>query len=176
MRAHILLFLLACTACNRAPQPDGGASGADQTDVGRALDQQAMAAGILPDAKDINFAGRYEVRSELGTDKFCAVRDGTNRFQIGMLATFGPDSKCEGQGTAETDGETIHIRLSGEGNCAFDATFDGSELRFPGSVVDGCAAYCSPRASMSGTHYFMVEQGDDKAKRTLGREIERLCP
>lgn len=173
-RAVILILMLLSSGCDRSTSTAGQASDS-QTDVGNALDQQAMVAGILPDSKNVSFAGRYEVRSELGTDKFCAVNDGADQFRIGLLATFGPESKCEGQGTAAIADENVHLRLSGKGDCAFDATFDGSELRFPGKIPDGCAAYCSPRASMSGTHYFLVEQGDDKARRTLGRDIEKLC-
>ena len=52
---------------------------------------------------------------------------------------------------------------------------DGIVLRFPGSVPEGCASYCSRNASMSGTRYYFVDPGAEAAKRTLGREIERLC-
>ena len=144
-------------------------------DVGSALDQQAIAAGILPDPRNLEFAGRFETRSELGTDKFCAVGNGDGRFLIGMLAVFGPESKCEGTGSATVEGGKVEITLTSKDRCRFDAQYDGVELRFPGLVERGCASYCSDRASMSGTHYFMVQHGDEAARRTLGRDIERLC-
>lgn len=146
-----------------------------KSDVGAALDQQAIAMGILPDPDNIDLAGRYETRSDLGTDKFCAVGQGKDSFDIGVLAVFGPDSKCEGQGTAVVKGDNVEISLKGAGSCNFAANFDGIEISFPGSLEKGCDNYCSPRASLSGTSYFMVEQGNDKARRALGRDIELLC-
>ncbi len=145
-------------------------------DVGSELDKAAIAAGIMPDPDQVEFAGRFETRSELGADKFCAVSSGAKQFDVGFIAVSGSESKCEGRGTATVNGDKVRISLGGKGNCAFDARYDGLELRFPGSVESGCASYCSPRASLSGTHYFMVQPGDTAARNTLGRDIERLCP
>ena len=148
---------------------------APATEASRALDEQAIAKGLLPDPEGRALAGRFETRSDLGVDKFCAVGD-DGRFDIGMLAVFGPDSKCEAQGRAEFADEKVRITLNGKESCSFDAEFDGIQLRFPGSVPAGCASYCSPRASMSGTAYYFTEPGNVSARRTLGRDIERLCP
>lgn len=167
----VVMCLALLAACGEnAPSVLGGGN-----DVGSQLDQAAIEAGIMPDPDEIEFAGRYETRSELGTDKFCAVGNGTKQFNIGFLSVSGPESKCEASGTATVDGEKVKITLSGDGNCTFEARYDGIELRFPGAVDAGCDAYCTPRASFSGTHYFMIQPGDDAARGTLGREIERLC-
>ncbi len=166
-----LLVLVALSGCDgKAPAVTGNA-----TDAGSALDQQAIDAGILPDPDNLEFSGRFETRSDLGTDKFCAVSEGTAEFRIGVLAVSGAESKCEGRGTAKVDGGKVRISLKGKGACEFDAQYDGVELRFPGSIDDGCATYCTARASLSGTHYFMVQNGDEPARRTLGRDIEKLC-
>lgn len=149
--------------------------GGNDSVAGAALDEQAIAVGIIPDPDRAEFAGRYETRSDLGIDKFCAVKNGTNSYDVGFLAVFGPESKCEGKGQAIVEGESVQVRLSGAGPCTFTARYDGIELRFPGAVEEGCARYCSERASLSGTHYFMVESGDGAARKTLGRKIERLC-
>lgn len=149
--------------------------GGNDSEAGAALDRQAIAAGILPDPDKTEFAGRYETRSDLGIDKFCAVKNGTNAYDVGFLAVFGPESKCEGTGRATVEGDAVQVRLSGGGPCNFTARYDGIELRFSGVVEEGCARYCSERASLSGTHYFMVESGDAAARKTLGRDIERLC-
>jgi hypothetical protein len=174
MRAYpfLLPILGLLSACGSAKLPEslGG-----ESDAGKALDARAIEAGILPDTANRVIAGRYETRSDLGTDKFCAVKNGSGQFRIGVLAVFGPESKCEAQGSARTSGDKITIALSGKETCSFDAEFDGIELRFPGAMQQGCASYCSPRASFSGTSYFMVEQGDDNARRALGRDIEKLC-
>jgi hypothetical protein len=166
--AAVLCLLAGCG--DNAPTIVGSG-----TDAGSALDKQAIASGIMPDPAGVEFAGRYETRSEIGTDKFCAIGRGSKQFDIGFLAAYGPESKCEGQGTAVVDGEKVRVTLTGKGRCTFDAHYDGIELRFPGAVESGCASYCSPRASMSGTHYFMIQQGDTAARTTLGREIARLC-
>lgn len=162
-----LALLAACG--DNAPIVGGG------NDVGSALDEQAIEAGIIPDPEEIEFAGRFETRSELGTDKFCAVESGAD-FDIGFMSNSGPDSKCEGRGTATVEGDKVRVVLSGKGACAFEARYDGIELRFPGALEEGCASYCTPRASFSATHYFLIQPGDEAARGTLGREIERLCP
>jgi hypothetical protein len=170
MRTVTLIGLLALAACG-----DNEERRAPQTDASRSLDEQAMARGLLPNPDGRSLAGRYETRSELGIDKFCAVGEG-GEYTIGLLAVFGPESKCEAQGSAEFASEKVQISLRGKDNCSFEAEFDGIQLRFPGSVPKGCASYCSPRASISGTAYFFTEPGNASARRTLGRDIERLCP
>ncbi len=171
-RAAILLSWAVLAACGEnAPSVLAGGENA-----GSALDEAAIDAGIIPDPDEVEFAGRFETRSDLGTDKFCAVANGPKQFNIGFLAVFGPESKCEGRGTAIVNGETVRVTLAGNGDCAFDARYDGIELRFPGAVESGCASYCSDRASLSGTHYFIIQPGDAAARNTLGRQIERLCP
>jgi hypothetical protein len=171
---RILLSLLAFTALSacdgRAPSILGGGS-----DAGAALDERAIEAGILPDPDNLEFAGRFETRSDLGTDKFCSVSNGARQFDVGVLAVFGPESKCEGKGSATITGDKVRVTLKGKDACQFDAQYDGVELRFPGAIEPGCASYCSDRASLSGTHYFMVQPGDEPARKTLGRDIARLC-
>jgi hypothetical protein len=171
---RVLLPILALAALSGC---DGKAPGVlgSVDDTGSALDQQAIVAGILPDPENLEFAGRFETRSELGIDKFCAISTGGGRFTIGVLAVFGPESKCEGTGSARINGGKVQITLNSKDSCRFDAQYDGVELRFPGSIERGCASYCSDRASISGSHYFIIQHGDEPARRTLGRDIERLC-
>jgi hypothetical protein len=166
----LIAGLVALAGCGeRAPDGPGSNS------AGGALDQAAIEAGIMPDPDEVDLAGRFEMRSELGTDKFCAVASGGD-FDIGFLSNSGPDSKCEGRGTATMAGDKVRITLSGEGSCSFEASYDGIEIRFPGALDKGCDSYCTPRASFSGTHYFVVQPGDAAARATLGRAIARLCP
>jgi hypothetical protein len=171
VRAAPLLPLLALLAgCDaKSPLPQIGSN-----DAGDELDQLAIEKGLLPDPESLALEGRYETRSELGTDKFCAVAEG-DRYRVGFLSVYGPESKCEGQGTAEQDGDVVRVTLNGKGECAFEASYDGIVLRFPGTVPEGCAAYCSRNANMSGTRYYFVDPGAQAARKTLGRDIERLC-
>jgi hypothetical protein len=169
-RAALLLLALLAGCGEGAKLPGVGSS-----DSGDALDQQAIEKGLLPDPDNLAFAGRFETRSELGTDKFCATGNGGRNHDVGYLAVFGPESKCEGQGTATIDGNKVNIRLTSQEQCSFDAEYDGIVLRFPGSVPKACASYCSRNANMSGTRYYFVDPGNKAAQATLGRDIERLC-
>lgn len=163
--------MLLLTGCGKSDLK----SDRDQNSAGAALDKLAIEKGVIPDPKGLSLEGRFEAQSEIGTDKFCAVSDGSANYRVGFLSVYGPESKCEGQGSASQEGDAIRITLAGKGSCSFTASYDGTILRFPGQVPDGCASYCSTNASMSGTRYYFVEPGADAAKRSLGREFERLC-
>jgi hypothetical protein len=169
-----LVSLLSCafmvTGCDGQGISLGGGDSA-----GQALNEKAIEVGAIPDPSNVKLAGRFETRSELGTDKFCAVGEGGSQHKIGVLAVFGPESKCEGQGRARVNGEVITIDLTGQDGCRFDAEYDGISLRFPGALPDGCASYCTPRASLAGTSYYIVEHGNENARKALGRDIEKLC-
>lgn len=171
MRALWLALPLALTACDAQESKPA----ADPDSAGAALDRLAVEKGLIPDPASLAFEGRFETQSELGTDKFCAVAAGDASYRVGFLSVYGPESKCEGQGSAEQDGDDVRITLDGKESCSFTASYDGIVLRFPGTVPEGCAAYCSPNASMSGTRYYFVDPGAEAARRTLGRETDRLC-
>ncbi|WP_321324566.1 hypothetical protein [uncultured Parasphingorhabdus sp.] len=140
------------------------------------LEQAAIDAGVIPDVRNVTLSGAFERRSDLGTDRFCAVGNDENGYQIGMIAVFGPETKCEGLGEAERDGETVRITLNSEENCSFSARFDGVELELPGSLPEACASYCSPRAGFEGVSFYMIGEGDAVARSTSGRDFENLCP
>lgn len=140
------------------------------------LEQAAIEAGVIPDIRNVTLSGAFERQSELGIDRFCAVGSDERGYQIGMLAVFGPESKCEGLGEAQRTGETINITLDSKETCRFDASFDGVELQLPGDLPEACLSYCSPRATLNGVSFFLVGEGDAVARSTQGREIESLCP
>ncbi len=164
----LAVALSACGSINREaeeqPEPETGS-----------LEEAAIDSGAIPDLGELSLSGRYEQSSELGADKFCAVADG-NSYKVGVVAAFGPTAQCEGRGRATLSGETVKIELTGgDEDCSFDASFDGVELRMPGSVPKSCASYCSDRASFAGVSIPLVEEGDAAAQRVSGREIEELC-
>lgn len=140
------------------------------------LEQAAIDAGVIPDIRNVTLSGAFERRSDLGTDRFCAVGNDENGYQIGMIAVFGPETKCEGLGEAERDGETVRITLNSEESCSFSARFDGVELELPGSLPEACSSYCSPRAGFEGVSFYIVGEGDAVARSTSGRDFENLCP
>ncbi len=161
------LLFVSLTACG-----DDSASIIGSSRSGDQLDEKAIERGLLPDPDRRGLVGRFETRSDLGVDKFCATENG----RFGLLAVFGPESKCEGQGRAELNGERITLTFEGKKSCSFEADYDGIVIQFPGNIGPGCASYCSPRANMSGTQYHLVEKGNESAGTVLGRDIERLCP
>ncbi|WP_417609383.1 hypothetical protein [Parasphingorhabdus sp.] len=141
-----------------------------------ALEQAAIDAGVIPDVRNVTLSGAFERRSDLGTDRFCAVGNDENGYQIGMIAVFGPGTQCEGLGEAERDGEKVRITLNSKETCSFTARFDGVELELPGELPDGCASYCSRRAGFEGVSFYMIGEGDAVARSTSGRDFENLCP
>ncbi|MEW4466597.1 hypothetical protein AB1K62_02030 [Parasphingorhabdus sp. JC815] len=144
------------------------------------LEQAAIDAGIIPDVRNMSLSGAFERRSDLGEDRFCAVGNDEHGYQVGLLAVFGPDSKCEAMGAAERAGENVRITLNsrtvGEEKCIFDASFDGVSLRFPGILPTSCNSYCTPPAVLDGVSFYLVGEGNAVARSTRGREIENLCP
>jgi len=166
-----LVLALFLAACGQKPANDEKAAAELSP-----LEEAAIDAGVIPDVRNVTLAGAFERRSDLGTDRFCAVGNDENGYQIGMIAVFGPAAKCEGLGEAERDGETIRITLNSEESCSFNARFDGVELELPGELPEGCASYCSRRAGFEGVSFYIVGEGDEVARSTSGRDFESLCP
>lgn len=167
--AIVSLVLLA--GCNQIA-PNGDKDSVEPS----SLEQAAIEAGVIPDVRNVSLSGAFERQSDLGTDRFCAVGNDETSFQVGMIAVFGPDSKCEALGEATRTGESVRIILTSEERCSFTASFDGVELQFPGQLPESCESYCSPRAGFDGVSFYLVGEGDEVARSTRGRDIERLCP
>ncbi|GAA0480252.1 hypothetical protein GCM10009096_22810 [Parasphingorhabdus litoris] len=174
-RTLLLLPLLLLTACDGQGRPENNDTDGP-VEQASPLEQAAIDAGVIPDIRNVSLSGAFERRSDLGTDRFCAVGNDERGYQIGMLAVFGPDSKCEALGSAERNGEDIQIILNSEQRCSFTAKFDGVALQFPGDLPESCTSYCTPRASLNGVNFFLVGEGDAVARSTRGREIVSLCP
>ncbi|MEM8918663.1 MAG: hypothetical protein AAGE37_07360 [Pseudomonadota bacterium] len=173
-RKLAILLMLGLAACEAA---DEGISADEAPDVPlSSLEQAAIEAGVIPDIRNVTLSGAFERQSELGVDRFCAVGNDERGYQVGVLAVFGPESKCEGLGEATRAGEQVKIRLSSKESCSFEASFDGVELQIPGSLPESCASYCTPRATFSGVSFYLVGEGDAVARSTQGREIGSLCP
>ncbi|WP_417621467.1 hypothetical protein [Parasphingorhabdus sp.] len=170
-RTVLLLLFLLLAGCD---QGQGGAE--DSTAKLSSLEQAAIDAGVIPDVRKVTLSGAFERKSDLGTDRFCAVGNDENGYQIGMIALFGSGSKCEGLGEAERSGENVRITLNSEEKCSFTARFDGVELKLPGGLPEGCASYCSPRAGFEGVSFYLIGEGDAVARSTGGQDFENLCP
>ncbi|MEH6756366.1 MAG: hypothetical protein V7676_02505 [Parasphingorhabdus sp.] len=164
--------LVACDPINKGQGEIASKSGEQLSP----LEQAAIDAGVIPDVRNVSLSGAFERQSDLGEDRFCAVGNDERGYQVGLLAVFGPDSKCEALGAAERVGEDVRITLDSEQECSFTASFDGVALKFPGNLPSSCASYCTPRALLDGVSFSLVGEGDAVARSTRGREIEDLCP
>ena len=153
-----------------------GEEAASEPQEKSSLEKAAIEAGVIPDISKVTLSGAFERQSDLGTDRFCAVGNDENGYQVGMIAVFGPESKCEGLGEAVRNGENVRITLNSEEQCSFTARFDGVELQLPGSLPESCASYCTPRALFDGVSYFLIGEGDAVARSTRGRDIESSVP
>ena len=171
MRGGIATLLLFLCACDQVT-PSEEKAPVEQP----SLEQAAIEMGVIPDAKTVSLAGAFERESDLGTDRFCAVGSDETGFQVGMIAVFGPDSKCEALGEADRTGESVRITLTNEKPCSFSASFDGVELKLPGRLPEGCASYCTPRAGFDGVSFYLIGEGNAVARSTQGRDIKSLCP
>lgn len=169
MRALPLLLMLA--ACDSAPQPDAAPRPSGD------LEEAALEAGLVVDPDNLDLEGAFERPSDLGTDRFCAVRTGDRRYTVGMRAVFGADSACQGRGTATLDGESVTITIPVQGeDCVMSARFDGTQLALAGEVPPACAQLCDDRASLAGVDFLLAESGAEAARAEMDGEGEPLCP
>lgn len=168
-----LPLILMLSACDGAATPGADTAPAPSGD----LEEAALEAGLVVDPDSLELEGAFERPSDLGTDRFCAVRTGDRRYTIGLRAVFGADSSCQGRGTATLDGETVTITIPVKGeDCMIAARFDGTQLALAGDVAPACAQLCDDRASLAGVDFLLAESGADAARAELDGEGEPLCP
>jgi len=175
----VVVSLLVLSNCSVSKESENNL---EDTESSQSLDEAAIAAGILPDPDNIKLEGRFEARNDIGTDKFCSIKNNDGSYNIGILAVFGAESICEGQGKARLDGDEVIISLDqtsrqNDNNepCEFTATYDGISLQIPGILAQSCAKSCNNLASLSGTRYFLVEEGNEAARQSKGRKLKPLC-
>lgn len=171
------IFLLGCDSVQDSEQ------NVAETSSSSSIEEAAIVAGILPDPDNIKLEGHFETRNDIGTDKFCAIKDGDNDYKVGILAVFGSDSRCEGRGVAQLDGANVNIQLNettkankkDNATCEFTATYDGISIQIPGNIPESCSQFCNNRASLSGTGYFLTQEGNGPARKSRGKELKSLC-
>jgi hypothetical protein len=167
MKAAVLLTLAVLDGCSdRSPARDAEAA----TGAGAELEAAAIAAGVIVDPASTDLTGLYA----RGSDRLCML-PAAEDFRIGIDVDYGDGQHCSAAGTATRDGERLHVRFDGKSACDFDARFEGDRVVFPGKLPDGCAAYCTGRASLSGLE---VDRLSDSASEARGMRDSRerlLC-
>jgi hypothetical protein len=168
MRAPMILAIaLLLSACREAPAPT--------IDRSNPLEAAAVDANLVDDPGTTPPNGLYEHRHALGTDALCLTGEDADDLKFGVVAIFGSTLICEGRGSAVHDGAQLRLSFDGA-ECSIDATYDGRSVRMPGTVPDGCAALCGPRASLSGVAVERSGWDDASARGLRSRRDQRaLC-
>lgn len=129
-----LLLLTACSdAAVEVPE-----------DAGAALEQSAIARGLVPDPDAAPLTGLFA----RDADRLCLRAGDASNAIIGVSIDYGEGNGCSAHGTARRTGSGLAIDLSDA--CRFDADYDGEVIRFPGALPAECADLCRGNASLAG--------------------------
>jgi hypothetical protein len=135
------------------------------------LERAAIARGLVRDPDEMRLAGLYA----RDTDRVCVRPRSGETAQIGVFVDYGDGITCSAAGSVRQEGETLHLTLGRAESCAFEARFDGTTIRFPGTVPAGCASLCAKRASLSGLEVSLLSDSDAEAKALRDTTGRRLC-
>lgn len=156
-----LAAALLLAGCSK--EVDTGNSG------GAALEEAAIAAGVVRDPDAGSLAGLYT----RDTDQVCIVaKDGG--YRIGASVDLG-DQGCSAAGTVTRSGERLSISFDGAPGCSFDARLDGDRIVFPGAVPGACARLCTDRASLAAVEVDLLSEAATEAAAMRDRKDRELC-
>lgn len=154
----IALILAGC-----AQQP-----GANDADAGAALEQAAIAAGVVRDPAATDITGLYARE----IDRVCIVPAAVG-YRIGASIDFGSGQQCSASGTVARSGEALSVDF-GNG-CTFDARLDGDTIAFPGRLPVGCDRFCSDRASLTALEAELQSDAPAEAATLRDANGRLLC-
>lgn len=164
MRAALAL-VLALAGCSQG----GETSNAVQASAH--LERAAVERGLVRDPDEMRLAGLYA----RDTDRVCVRPRSGETARIGVFIDYGDGITCSAAGSVRQEGEALHLRLGRAESCAFEARFDGTAIRFPGTVPAGCTSLCAKRASLSGLEVSLLSESDAEAKALRDAGGRRLC-
>ena len=154
------LLLAACSAQPAAaPKPKP-----------TSLEAAAIAAGVVPDPNATDPVGLYA----RDTDRLCVAPGGGGGFRIGMTVSYDDQQGCTGSGSATRRGELLSVRL-GEGDCRFDARYEGDRIVLPGALPEACQALCRGRASLAGLSVERLSESASEAGALRDAKGRVLC-
>jgi len=149
--------LLLLAGCSQAAAPDIEPEGA-------ALEQAAIARGVVRDAATAQPVGLYAREG----DRLCVTGQ-----RIGAFVDYGEANGCSAWGRFVRDGERLRVDF-GRG-CTFEAGFDGDAVRFPGELPAGCEAACRGRASLSALRFDRLSESGSEAAALRDPAGRGLC-
>jgi hypothetical protein len=161
LRRFALLLLLA--GCDQTVEP-----AAQDPSAGQALENAAIAAGIVTDPERLDPAGVYVS----DTDRVCIVPKAGGVYVIGASVDYGDGQGCVARGTA-TGVETLKVDLGGD--CRMTARFEGARLTFPAGVPAGCARACTGRASLAALNAERLSTAPSEALALRDAADRPLC-
>lgn len=158
----MLAIGLVLAGCGKANPGREEAPGA-----GAALEQAAVAAGIVGDSATLNPVGAYS--SE--TDRVCIVPLGDG-YRIGASVDYGDRQSCVARGVA-SGRETLRLEF-GEA-CTFAARFDGKHVVFPATLPPACDSRCTGRATLTAVSASRLSNAEAEARAMRAPDGRPLC-
>ena len=149
--------LLMLAGCSQAAAPSSEPQGA-------ALEQAAIARGVVREAATAQPVGLYAREG----DRLCV----TDR-RIGVFVDYGEANGCSARGRFVRTGERLRVDFGKD--CAFDATFDGDAVGFPGALPAGCETACRGRASLAGLRFDRLSESGSEAAALRDPAGRGLC-
>lgn len=160
--AWLSVALLVLAGC--AQEADTGNAG------GAALEDAAIAAGLVRDPASTDIAGLYA----LDTDKLCIVAAKSGGYRIGATVDYGEEG-CSAAGTVTRSGEQLRVAFDGAPGCDFDARIDGDRIVFPGGVPAACEKLCTNRASLAALEVGLLSEAASEAAAMRDFRNKELC-
>lgn len=164
MKPAIALFVAAAlTGCS------GG--GSEQEGAAAALERAAIDRGLISDPATQYLPGLYA----RDTDRVCIVptEDG---HRIGAFADYGERMTCTASGSVRQTGSRLDITLGDPKlGCNFEGQFEGEQIRFPGSMPEGCKSLCSGRAAFDGLEVTKLSSSLAEARALRDPSGTRHC-
>ena len=165
----ILALVAGCGASgggnNQAAAPAG---------QGRAASAPAAAPAPARPSDAPGLAGLYQGGNPAQPNQLCIADKGdSTQFALNV---WGPNmTACSGAGLAKAEGGRVTLTMTGDSACAVIAEVKDGKLVLPSSVPQGCAYYCSPKASFAGAAFTLKEAGAAGAAKAKDVAGDPLC-
>ena len=161
MRVALALPLLLAGCGREADQPAAA-------NAGVALEQAAIARGIVADPAKVDPVGLYGSES----DKVCVVPAGDG-YRVGASVDYGEGQGCFATGTASGRG-TLDVRFADA--CRLEVRVEGDRVTFPATLSAGCDRFCTGRASLAAVTADRISASATEAASAVTAAGAKLCP